>query len=166
MTPDVAANATDNTTPTPKKPSFAATRPVNPPGVTPILTHEQVWKGLAYKARYPKAFMPVITSCELVEDHGDKVVRSVRFGDAEPVDEYIDLYEPTIIYFEIPSRGNRITNFLSYDVNDNLLLTFTFANGIPGGSLKDSVQESNKMIGGGVERTINKLREMVKAGEL
>jgi hypothetical protein len=33
--------------------SIAITRPVNPPGAVPVLTEEQVWKGLEYKARNP-----------------------------------------------------------------------------------------------------------------
>lgn len=32
----------------------AHTVPVNPPGASPVLTEEQVWKGLEYKARNPK----------------------------------------------------------------------------------------------------------------
>jgi hypothetical protein len=33
--------------------AFAVTRPVNPPGVEPVITEEQLWKGLEYKARNP-----------------------------------------------------------------------------------------------------------------
>jgi hypothetical protein len=34
--------------------AFAATRPVNPPGIEPIITEEQLWKGLEFKARNPQ----------------------------------------------------------------------------------------------------------------
>jgi hypothetical protein len=33
--------------------AFAASRPVNPSGVQPAITEEQLWKGLEYKARNP-----------------------------------------------------------------------------------------------------------------
>ncbi|KAF8890620.1 hypothetical protein BD779DRAFT_1516055 [Infundibulicybe gibba] len=149
--------------------SFAASRPVNPPGATPILTEAQVWKGLHMKARKPMSFVPAISSCDVVSDSGDKVVRSVRFGDAEPVLEAIELHEATIAYFEISSVGARITNVLSYDGDNNMLLTFTFANGIPGfepGKGRPGAEELNKTIGKGVEHTIERIRQLAREGTL
>lgn len=58
-------------------PAFAASRLVNPPGVTPTLSVAQVWAGLDIKARKPQTFVPTITACELVKDEGNKV-RSFR----------------------------------------------------------------------------------------
>lgn len=55
------------------KTNFAASRLVNPPGVTPLLTEEQVWKGLEIKAREPKQFIAAVESCKVLEDSGDKV---------------------------------------------------------------------------------------------
>ncbi|RDB19592.1 hypothetical protein Hypma_013252 [Hypsizygus marmoreus] len=151
------------------KPNFAASRLVNPPGASPVLTEGQVWKGLGIKARNPQTFVPVITSCEIVHDDGNKLVRSVRFGEAEPVTESIDLYESTIAYFEIASKDIHITNILSYDADGELVLTFSFANGIPGydpGEALPEPKELNKRIGGGVEHTIDRIRELVKEGTI
>lgn len=53
--------------------AFAATRPINPPGASPVLTEEQVWKALEFKARNPQAFVPMISSCKVVKDEGSKV---------------------------------------------------------------------------------------------
>jgi hypothetical protein len=53
--------------------SFACTRPVNPPGSEPVLSEEQVWKGLELKARKPDLFVKAITSAEVIKDEGNKV---------------------------------------------------------------------------------------------
>ncbi|KAG5641666.1 hypothetical protein DXG03_004515 [Asterophora parasitica] len=151
------------------KPSFAATRRVNPPGATPVLTEAQVWTGLGIKARNPQTFVPVITSCEVISDDGSKqIVRSVRFHNGEPMTENIELYESTIAYFDMPATGMRITNVLSYNEDGELTLTFSFANGIPGfeGKPLPTPQELNKSIGGGIEHTIARIRELAKEGSL
>lgn len=61
----------------------------------------------------------------------------------------------------------RITNVLSYDVSNQLVLTFTFTGGIPGFP-KDlsstNAKELNQHVGSGVERTIAKIRELVVEG--
>jgi hypothetical protein len=54
-------------------PSFASTRLINPPGVEPILTVEQVWKGLQRKAREPQRFVPAISECRIDDDQGNQV---------------------------------------------------------------------------------------------
>lgn len=61
-------------------PAFAASRLINPPGATPILTAAQVWAGLDIKARTPQTFVPTITACELVKDEGNKVRRACFWG--------------------------------------------------------------------------------------
>ena len=41
--------------------------PVNPDGVEPKLTREQVWAGLALKAVDAKPFVDGMTQCDLIE---------------------------------------------------------------------------------------------------
>jgi len=53
--------------------NFAASRYVNPPGVEPRLSEEQVWKGLELKARQPENFVAAISSCDVLSDTGTKV---------------------------------------------------------------------------------------------
>ena len=102
-------------------PSFAVSRRVNPPGATPVLTEEQVWKGLGIKARNPMTFVPMITSSEVLSDDGTKVcamlisfsisnlvgqiVRSVRFNNGEPVKEHIELHANTIVSIPVSYRA-------------------------------------------------------------
>jgi len=151
------------------KASFASTRRVNPANASPVLTEAQVWKGLGIKARNPQTFVPVITSSAVVSDDGTKVVRSVTFNHRDPSIENIELHESTIAYFEMESTGIRITNVLSYDADGELALTFSFANGIPGyldGKPLPEPKELNKIIGGVVEHSIERIRELVREGSI
>ncbi|KAJ7051401.1 DUF1857-domain-containing protein [Mycena amicta] len=149
--------------------AFAATRPVNPPGIEPVITEEQLWKALEYKARNPQAFVPMIISCKVTVDDGKKLVREVVFEDSpEVVVETIDAYASTIVYFEM-SSGKRVTNTVSYGPNNELLLTYSFANGIPGvpdDNPAPSKEEMNATLGNGVNHSIAVVRELVKAGKV
>ncbi|KAF8662767.1 hypothetical protein AX16_001125 [Volvariella volvacea WC 439] len=150
------------------KSSFAASRRVNAPGITPRLTEGQVWKGLGIKARQPQSFINAIVNCEVVEDQGDKLVRSVQFKHAPErvVREEVSLHGNTIAYFEIPSDNVRITNVLSYDWEDELVLTFSFTGGVPGTRADQPAKEINAIVGQAVEHTIQRLRELAELGEL
>lgn len=67
------------------------------------------------------------------------------------------------------STGVRITNVLSYNADGDLVLTFSFANGIPGfppGEPLPDIQALNKAVGGGVEHTIKRLRELAQEGAI
>ncbi|KAJ7053311.1 DUF1857-domain-containing protein [Mycena amicta] len=150
--------------------AFAATRPVNPPGVEPVITEEQLWKALEYKARNPQAFVPMIISCKVTVDDGKKVpyTRSGIEDSPEVVVETIDAYASTIVYFEM-SSGKRVTNTVSYGLNNELLLTYSFANGIPGvpdDKPSPSKEEMNATLGMGVNHSIAVVRELVKAGKV
>ncbi|KAJ7041579.1 DUF1857-domain-containing protein [Mycena alexandri] len=149
--------------------AFAVSRPVNPPGVEPVITEEQLWKGLEFKARNPSAFVPIISSCKVTVDDGKKVVREVTFGNSpEIVTEDIEAHASTIVYFEM-NTGIRVTNVVSYGPNDELLLTYGFANGIPGIAAdkpKPSAKELNAIVGKSVEGSIAVVRQMVKDGKL
>ncbi|GAA5905895.1 SRPBCC family protein [Sporobolomyces salmoneus] len=81
-------------------PSFAATRPVNPPGSEPALSEDQVWKGLESKARKPHLFVPAITSAEVVKDEGNKVSRLVSIHGGPKVQEDIEIHDKAILYFD------------------------------------------------------------------
>ncbi|KAJ7637304.1 DUF1857-domain-containing protein [Mycena polygramma] len=154
--------------------SFAVTRPVNPPGVEPIISEEQLWKGLEYKARNPAGrFCPgyhvVQGRRRFVVDNGDKLVREVTFaGSSEIRTENVEAHAAAIVYFEM-NTGLRVTNTISYGPNDEIFLTYGFANGIPGvpaDQPKPSAKELNARIGKSVEGSIAVVRQMVKDGKL
>ncbi|KAJ6608270.1 hypothetical protein B0H10DRAFT_2303130 [Mycena sp. CBHHK59/15] len=144
--------------------SFATTRLVNQSGTEPVVTEEQLWKGLEFKARNPTArFRPD----DLFEQGCKKLVRELTVG-TTVIREEIEVNEATIVYFEMDT-GLRVMNVISYGPNDELLLTYSFANGIPGvpaDKPKPSAKELNANIGKSVERGIAIIRQMAKEGKL
>ncbi|TFK22361.1 DUF1857-domain-containing protein [Coprinopsis marcescibilis] len=148
--------------------NFASSRRVNPPGVSPVLTAEQVWKGLQIKARDPISFVAAISSCKIVEDNGDEFVREVVFGNNPPVQEKIRMYKGAIAFFDMKDPNIHITNTLSVDENDDLILTFAFAGGVPGYHSKEppTLQNLNKSVGNGPAITITRIRELVQEGTI
>ncbi|KAJ7096094.1 hypothetical protein C8R44DRAFT_644697 [Mycena epipterygia] len=149
--------------------SFAVTRPVNPPGVEPVITEDQLWKALEFKARNPSAFVPMISSCKVTVDDGKKLVRQVTFGSSPNIiTEEIEAHQATIVYFEM-NTGIRVTNVISYGPGDEIFLTYGFANGIPGipaDEPKPSAKELNATVGKSVEGSIAVVRQMVRDGKL
>lgn len=73
----------------------AYTEPINPSGVTPILTRKQVWNGLQRKIRRAQDFVPIITGCDVLEDKGEEVTRIAHFSNGKDVKEVCKSYWPT-----------------------------------------------------------------------
>jgi hypothetical protein len=46
---------------------------VNPPGIQPVITRDQLWTGLVRKAEQPGDFIPAITKCTITNREGDNV---------------------------------------------------------------------------------------------
>ncbi|KAJ7129086.1 DUF1857-domain-containing protein [Mycena filopes] len=148
--------------------AFAATRPVNPPGAEPVLTEEQLWKGLEYKSRNPIVFFPMITGTNMKSDDGDKFERESTLDNGSVITEKVQMYAPTIAYVEM-DVGWRMTNVVSYGPADELLLTISSANGIPGvapDQPKPSAKELNVMTASALEKTLSVIRGLVKEGKL
>jgi len=156
--------------------NFAATRPVNPPGVLPKITIEQLWAGIAKKARDPKGYVPNVVSSSVVEDLGYKIVREVVFrdertGNESKVTEQITFNEPTCAIFlaDTPEQKIYVVNLISFDKENNLQLTFSFVGGVPGQADPGSgvsVEELSQKAGLAVEKSIAKFRELVNEGLL
>ena len=60
---------------------LAYTSRINPPGSSPLLTQAQVWSGLQRKIRYAQEFVPIILSCDVLEDKDGVVTREVKFAE-------------------------------------------------------------------------------------
>ncbi|TFK37654.1 hypothetical protein BDQ12DRAFT_685061 [Crucibulum laeve] len=152
--------------------NFAASRLVNPPGASPRLTEAQVWKGLEYKARNPQDFVAAISDCNILSDAGNKILRSISLNSNRDatMKEEVQLYNGTIAYFDAVPSGPRITNIISYDASNELVLTFSFAGGIPGFSPVEGSEpgprQLNQSVGAGVEVTIERIRKLVQEGSL
>ncbi|KAJ7164383.1 hypothetical protein C8R46DRAFT_311686 [Mycena filopes] len=147
--------------------SFAATRPVNPPGVEPVLTEAQVWKSLEYKLQNPMVFVPNLSANKDSYDEKNNLVRQMTFVDGKAFEVKVEAIAPTIMYFEV-STGMRITNLISYGANNELLLTYSFANGlpyVPPGQPKPSAEELNVLLAKDLDRTLAMFREAIKEGK-
>jgi hypothetical protein len=120
-----------------------------------------------------------------------QVERTVTFRDGPTVKETVDEYAQTAVscfraqsvpstypdatsqaYFEMET-GTRVLNVLSYNESHELVLTFSFVNGIPGlkpGSSRphgaDLEQLVNKIGDGAVQATIDRIRELVRNGTI
>lgn len=72
----------------------AYTEQINPSGASPVLTRDQIWKGLQRKVRRAQDFVPVISATDVLEDKGDEVVRVAHFAHGK-VKEVCKSYYPT-----------------------------------------------------------------------
>ena len=78
----------------------AYTEQINPEGASPVLTKDQIWKGLQRKIRKAQDFVPVIISCDVLEEKENEVVREAHFKPfmdqpAHSVKEVCKSYYPT-----------------------------------------------------------------------
>jgi hypothetical protein len=113
--------------------AISATREVNPAGVVPVLTADQVWRGLVMKAENALPFVKAMEQCRVVERYHDGFLREIVLRGVR-MTERITLTPPVEVHFErIDSQGydGWITNLIS-ESDRGLLLTFTFAVGFPG----------------------------------
>jgi len=104
---------------------IAYTAPVNPSGLSPVLTSSQLWKGLQRKVRKAQDFVPAIVECEVLEekDGGREVLRQVKFkegsGPPGPIKERCVEFEPTkvglLIFRCFKSRCKYILTYIQVD---------------------------------------------------
>ncbi|KAI5477179.1 hypothetical protein MNV49_006623 [Pseudohyphozyma bogoriensis] len=154
--------------------AFAVSRLVNPAGATPELTEEQVWKGLELKERSPQLFVPVLKACEVLTEEDNKLTRKVTgiFGPPgtpeSSIVEEVESHKPAVVYFESGNGGMRVTNVLSYGLDGELILTYSWVNGVPGFPDINAVPRSevNARTGVAVQSTIDAIRKMVVEGKL
>lgn len=143
--------------------------PVNPGGVEPQLTREQVWRGLELKAENAMPFVEGMTQCDLQSRDGNVIVRTITFRGTRHR-ERITLFAPVKVQFERLDGTGWIDNAIS-DSDDGLLLTFTFGITFPGiaeGTPEEQAQ-GDSMRGsytGAVAATLARVRQMVRDGEL
>ncbi|KAH8688988.1 hypothetical protein BGW36DRAFT_352301 [Talaromyces proteolyticus] len=152
---------------------LAFTSPINPPGASPLLSHDQVWKGLQRKVEHAEEFVPMaITSTDVldkaIDETGKKVTtREVIFKDGNrKVKEICVHFEPLKIEFRQPD-GTTIQNIISQGADGSLYMTYAFEFLHPGLSEKDlavkteQYRVNSKMA---VESSIAVIRKMVEEG--
>jgi len=143
--------------------------PVNPPGAEPVLTREQVWRGLEMKAENAMPFVDGMTHCDVDSRDGNILTRTITFRGTQHR-ERITLFASVKVQFERLDGTGWIDNVIS-DSEGGLLLTFTFGITFPG-IAEDSSEEQaqgDNMRGaytGAVAATLSRVRQMVQDGEL
>ncbi|CAG1978160.1 unnamed protein product [Fusarium graminearum] len=160
--------------------NLAFTAPINPSGISPVLTEAQVWKGLQRKVRKAHEFVAPIIKCEVISEEetetGTKVTRQVTFaegarGDTDAVvKEIVHEFAPTRVDFRQPD-GSNIYNIVSVDEDGNLLMTYAFEWRHPeldaeGEKAKEQREKYSKMAQVAVHGSIDTIRKLVKDGEL
>jgi hypothetical protein len=143
--------------------------PVNPPGAEPVLTREQVWRGLEMKAENALPFVPGMSKCEVVERQGNMILRDVTFAGSSHR-ERILLHRPVQVQFERVGENGFIQNTVS-DSEAGLQLAFTFGLNFPGTDPDSDAERAkgDEMKGayiGAVAATLDRVRQMVRDGEI
>jgi acetylaranotin biosynthesis cluster protein L len=145
---------------------------VNPPGASPRLSQEQVWRGLMMKADNAVLFVPRMQSCTVLERWADGLLREV-VNDGNRFREKITFTPPVEVLFErVDTADNAgwITNVIS-ESEHGLLLTFTFAVNLPGvkpgtpdeRAKGEAMRESYV---GAVKATLARVRQLVCEGKV
>ncbi|KKY14496.1 hypothetical protein UCDDS831_g08156 [Diplodia seriata] len=164
--------------------NVAFASPINPAGAAPALSVGQVWAGLERKIRFAQEFVPVIVGTEVLEETTEGsgseavpvVVREATFKEgfrqgSPKVKEVCKCYAPSRVDFHQPD-GTTVSNIISFDKDDALNMTYSFAWRYPEVDASDAaaVAELRKKHRAGaqmaVESSIQAIREMVKDGRI
>lgn len=142
---------------------------VNPENVAPVLTSDQVWRGLVMKVENAIPFVKGMTQCDLIERRDNTVLREITFA-GKTHKELITLYEPVKVHFHRVDESGWIDNVIS-DSEVGMLLTFTFGLVFPGTEPNSDAERAkgDEMRGayvGAVEATLGRVRQLVADGEL
>ncbi|KAL1900772.1 hypothetical protein Cpir12675_000786 [Ceratocystis pirilliformis] len=146
--------------------------PVNPPGVSPALSHEQLWKAMNMKVTSPSLFVPAITKCVVHSSEPGLVRRTVTLrtdhGESE-IDEDCGLFEPTKIVFSRPD-GSSVINLLSPGSDGQLYMAYIFEllETAPEGTAEFETKRAmhQKLAQLAVEKSIQAARNLVIKGNL
>ena len=141
---------------------------VNADPKEPKLTRDLVWRGLVMKAENPLPFVPVITSCQVVERQGpDRFIREI-VDKGDRITEVVTLQPQKMVKFErISGRvPGTILNEIIADADGDLALKFTFTlsvEGVAPGSaaereFADAMEEGYLMA---VAATLKAMRKLV-----
>jgi acetylaranotin biosynthesis cluster protein L len=152
-----------------------ATVPVNPAGETP-LTREEAWKGLVFKARDARQFLPpnLCTRCEVVEESATHLVREATIAGADLREIIAFERQSKVTFFQLSGpREGAIINELIEDASGALQLRFYGYLGLrgkePGGPEEKAEQafmDSDKGYKAALLSTLKRTRELLAEGRL
>ena len=159
----------------------AFTAAINPAGKTPVLTRDQIWKGLERKIRAGQDFVgAAITDTEVLKEYKQDstglpvTVRMVHFANTTMgnVEETCIAFRPMKVEFH-QGNGSKVQNVISEGAGgaEDLYMTYTFEWLHPELEGKEdemnaALQREKAMAKTAVENTIRVMREMVEDGRI
>ncbi|CAK7563597.1 MAG: hypothetical protein SEPTF4163_001467 [Sporothrix epigloea] len=157
---------------------LAHTVPVNPVGVTPVLTEAQVFAGFQRKIRRPQDFVPAIAECKVLSDEAGVVKREVHFkqmGGNHPhkASEVCTELPPHRVDFEM-DNGSTVLNIVSAGSSGeptDLYVTYVFAWKHPdltvgSPAYREAEADHKATAKMAVESSIATTRRLVSAGDI
>ncbi|MFC3052871.1 SRPBCC family protein [Kordiimonas pumila] len=153
--------------------ALSYTIPINPAGAQPVLTRDQVWRGLEMKATDAKPFVKGMTQCDVLERKDNTLLREITFA-GDTFREFITFHAPVQVHFTRVDSKGASEGFIENTISESeagLMLTFTFALTFPG-TKPGSEEERAKGEGmrgayvGAVAATLNRVRELVQDGTI
>jgi acetylaranotin biosynthesis cluster protein L len=134
----------------------------------PPLPRSLVWRGLVMKAENPLPFVPVISSCKVLERRSDGIVREI-VDKGDTITEVVTFDPERTVKFERTSGRvlGTILNEIIEDGDGDLALKFTFTlsiDGIAAGSAEEkdfaSQMEDGYLMA--VRATLKAMRQLAK----
>jgi hypothetical protein len=138
----------------------------------PPLTRSLVWRGLVMKAENPLPFVPVISSCKVIERRTDGLVREI-VDKGDTITEVVTFDPERMVKFERTSGRvlGTILNEIIEDGDGDLALKFTFTltiEGVAAGSAEE--KDFAGQMGAGylmaVQATLKAMRKLAVANAL
>lgn len=109
---------------------------INSPDTPPqaMLTRDQLWFGLLYRAEDPRAFLPGLDACTILERTPDSLVRALHFGQTVINDEVF--FEPfEALTFESRATSQHAGGHLRISIEEprqnELALRFVYRTTLP-----------------------------------
>jgi hypothetical protein len=134
----------------------------------PPLPRGLVWRGLVMKAENPLPFVPVISSCKVLERRADGIVREI-VDKGDTITEVVTFHPERMVKFERTSGRvlGTILNEIIEDVDGDLALKFTFTlsiDGVAAGSAeeKDFASQMEEGYLMAVRATLKAMRQLAK----
>ncbi|MCR9283184.1 MAG: DUF1857 family protein [Rhodobacteraceae bacterium] len=153
----------------------SATVPVNPEG-EPVLTRDQIWKGLELKARDARFFLPpgLCTHCDVIEQGDTHFVREATIASSDLREIIVLEPQRKITFFQATGpREGAIVNELFENEGGALQLKFYCYLGLrdktPNGPEEQAAQkqfDSDEGYKAALLSTLKHTRELVARGEL
>jgi hypothetical protein len=138
----------------------------------PVLTRDQVWEGLMMKARDARPFVHLMTECTVTKELPDGIERDIVFRGMALTERLV--YTPKERVEFIRTKGiemGTITNEILGRGADDLQLRFAFT--LERADLDPGSPEEREFAASyaqgylvSVQKTIDKIRELVRAGKL